>query len=727
MENILNKALSEALTPQYSEELRDAFDTGYKFSPEFENKMRELIRRTDRPVTRYIGYMAAAAVAVIAIGSAIIVPTIMNSGVEVKQPENTTASDTAIVTEPSVTASLTSTEASSSVDDEDDNIVTDPAPSVSDTSPTETSVPDGSGTDTSDTTVSTSDTTLPAVTDDEVVDDEKEADVEPSDDEEITNDDAVEAELDEEDDVAADEPTIVTPDGDDDITIGVGDYAIDETFTVEVNDGDILGEVMKKIFPDFDFNNVWATSGNYTPAGTKFRAENLNFYRCEYPFIQDFVHSLGSAVRDTDLTQFDHNSVDQLHLWIGTKQVTVSDYSEYGQNISAWKNYDAYFNMNEDEYPAEEEDPVYDDIVAYTEPFMQITVFSSGRIDISGNYVISDKIEKKNYLYKLGNSSFYMDTEAVNELFAALRSTHLSEKFETVGDIVDSMRIDGGNIAQTYVDVHDLYDTDLYNMPIDDYYIVRFLDHHRGDKLTKVRSSTLSEQINPTGEICIEFYTRDCAHLKLYLSADGKCYIADDFVAYRFDISQADIESALDAVGKANNFTIPRYSTLDEYLSDKHFDKLEYVTFKGRKDGKTGLFTVDNETELNNIYELLKKEFAGAEYIKGNSTYDAGRSVDINIEVKGYFYFVQFRENDVVTVRALNNNNRFKMSEGAVGRLKALLAECANARFSPDEYDDDWEQAADDIDIEENTVIEEPPVDEPEVVDDPDADKNPVT
>ena len=44
MEKILTKALDEVLTPRYSDELRDSYDTGYVFGAAFEEKMRDLIR-----------------------------------------------------------------------------------------------------------------------------------------------------------------------------------------------------------------------------------------------------------------------------------------------------------------------------------------------------------------------------------------------------------------------------------------------------------------------------------------------------------------------------------------------------------------------------------------------------------------------------------------------------------------------------------------------------------
>ena len=86
MEKILTKALSEALTSVYSEELANAGETSYKFSSEFELRMRELICKTDRPISRYTGWIAAAACAVIAIGCAVLMPLLTDRDILAEQP-----------------------------------------------------------------------------------------------------------------------------------------------------------------------------------------------------------------------------------------------------------------------------------------------------------------------------------------------------------------------------------------------------------------------------------------------------------------------------------------------------------------------------------------------------------------------------------------------------------------------------------------------------------------
>lgn len=724
MENILNKALSEVLTPLYSEELRDAFDTGYKFTPEFENTMRELIRKTDRPVTRYIGYMAAAAVAVIAIGSAIIVPSIINSGIEVKPPEDTAESVTTSVTAPVVTTSQTTTSSTlnlnqgiPSVIDEDDAAVIDVA--TSDTSVSETYAPV-----TSDTTVITSDTTTSAssVTEDDIVaTDEKDMDTEDDDAAVVDNDTDQEGTgEDEAVESAGDDDAVIIDEADSDeavIISGTGDYNIDETFTVDVNNGDKLGDVMKKILPDFDFGSVWATSADYSPTGTLINANNqtehLNFHRCEYSFIQDFVHSLGSAEANNEGFAVSEG-IKKIKLYINDNQIVVRDYSDYGQNASAWRNYNEWFSSSEEDYEEDYEEDVLDDrgdeITAITGDLITITVSSTGKVEVQGSYVISDKTSHKNYLYQLSNERFDMDINAVKALFDKLEKAHISEDAQTVGDIIDGISLTADNISQAYIDVHNVYDTDLYHVKIDYDFVAGLLEAHRSDKARKVLSNQLSELEEPHGEVYVEFYTKDSAHITIYIDTG---YITDQFVGYKFSTSWTDIENALDAVEKANNYTIPRFSTLGEYLADKNFTKLRWINVRGSKDGVEGTFTLYDEAELSTVIELLKAEFANTEYVEDtNNIHDFGRSLGINLRVEGYNILFRFFEKGYVKLHVGNSWINFRLSDGMTDRLEKTVRESPNAEFAPEETaTEDWEQVVDD-DAEEEVFNDEEEIDE---------------
>ncbi len=736
MENILNKALSEVLTPRYSEELRDAFDTGYKFSPEFENKMRELIRKTDRPVTKYIGYMAAAACAVIAIGCAMIVPAIMNSNIDTKPAENTVSGETTTISEPpetsgtepsatetsiteksvtetSVTTSQTTSDTPDlnigipSVIEEDDTVLTEPSAPESDNAAGGTDIPDNTEGIAEEGTVSgTSETADPApvVADNEVqiVEQDGDINVTASDDTGYVN---IVDNTDDTEEVVEDEAECDLPDSDDDaVILDNGDYYIDETTTVEVNNGDNLGEVMKEIMPGFDFNNVFAASAGYSPTGTlqnaKNQTENLNFHRFEYPFIQDFVHSLGSAVANND-GYADADGIKKLKLYIRDTGTVVTDYSDYGQNVSAWKNYDTWFNVDENDVEEEFDDDI-EPIEQVTKDIMTVIVSSTGRVEVQGSYVVSDTSEGKTYLYQLSNVRFEMDAETVNTLFAALEKAHLSETAQTVGDIKDSMAVTADNISQAYISVHSIYDTDLYHVKIGYDFIEDLLEAHRSDKVKKVLSNQLTELEEPNGEVYVEFYTKDGAHITVYIDTG---YITDQFVGYKYAVSGSDIGNTLDAVEKANGFIIPRYSYLGEYLSDKHFDKLRYVTFSGSKDGEDGSFNLTDESELNNVIEFLRNEFENAEYIPFMKPIGRGRKVDIYVQVEGYWSYIHFYENDVAEFWAGNDRSAFRMTSGAIQRLKQLLTGCASAQFTSNVQEEEWEELIDDVD--EDAVTEE--------------------
>lgn len=72
---ILKKALSEALTDKYSGELNSAPAVTEEPSPEFTNDMNNLVRKTDRPFFQYAKYTLIAACACLIVGAAIIVPS----------------------------------------------------------------------------------------------------------------------------------------------------------------------------------------------------------------------------------------------------------------------------------------------------------------------------------------------------------------------------------------------------------------------------------------------------------------------------------------------------------------------------------------------------------------------------------------------------------------------------------------------------------------------------
>jgi len=728
MEKILNKALSEVLTPLYSEQLRDAFDTGYKFSPEFENKMRELIRKTDRPVTKYIGYMAAAACAVIGIGSAIIIPTLMNVNIDTQQPENTSVSVEATVPKPLDTSSSTTTPtiASASTSDsgaDEENIIIDDFDDKEDTVvisdvTTDTTEPD------TDSIHEVSDTADSGGQESLVVSDEHEESegddaavaVDNSDDDCEIDDSYEESECDIVDEAASDDAVIWNDESDYDIADTTGDYEIAETFGMEVKAGDKLGDVMAKVIPDFSYEKLWATSGEYSVDGSFSRANNiteyLNFHRCEYGFIQDVVHKLGEAVSTDSSTDIQTAGQPGISLWLSGNKITVRPLGGYPQNPSAWKNYIEYFGIGEDEYSSEIE--TYEDEVEPLDDYSNIEtvkIYRNGVVETKGSYVITNTDENKNYLCKLSNNRFILDSKTVEELFAHIDSMHISSGLSTVGDVSSSVGITSDNIESAAVRIDYMYDTLIQDNKISSSYIEKFLASHANDKVYPTRwtdSEGMDNMIEMNGVIEIELYTKNCAHIKMYIDTDASffsldsefvCFIGDNFGGYYFNITQQDIEDMLKAISESNNYTIPIYHTLSEYLADKNFKTLTEVSYSCKKDGQQGWYKVTDKNDLQKIRDFLNDEFRQSSYLY-NHRYNRFQS-EIKVTVKGYLNYIEFDEDDTVTVRAGYFRNKFKLSDGFYEKLAGLIKECESAVFEQSLIEEDYEQVVDDDDVDE--------------------------
>ena len=361
METILTKALGEVLTPRWSEELRDAYDTGYKPSEQFETRMRELIRRTDRPAPqRYVRWLTAAAAVFIAVGAAVLVPVLMNNRIDTAPEQTsetippvvavTTASgtDTSLTTLstetgdvtivqvyntsseiPEITdipsveiGSVTDTDAAGDITSftSEINIVVS---GTSDTVISDTTIPDEttvSPADTSDTTESYDTTVTSEESEEESCYDEEEyndneyeeilnEDDESGDDthpaavttSETSSDDypgkGADEYDDDDDEAACDDDDVVCEEEEGDVDIDDDEVISDDDagtcINVRVREGMTLNEVFSENFGK-NFNQLYAVSGTYKPAGIN-SVLNISASDNEYAFVQDFVHSLGSA------------------------------------------------------------------------------------------------------------------------------------------------------------------------------------------------------------------------------------------------------------------------------------------------------------------------------------------------------------------------------------------------------------------------------------------------
>ncbi|MCR4780849.1 MAG: hypothetical protein K5876_07115 [Ruminiclostridium sp.] len=723
MENILKKALSEALTPLYSEELRDAYDTGYKFSPEFEDRMNGLIRKSRRPLWLRPGYLAAAACAVIAIGSAILIPALMNNRVDTRPPADTSATvGTTELPEPDVTVTTPGTTAPASSETAKDQVsgttsgsseATPDADNGSEeilpSSGTENSVSDaGQAIPTeevpSDVTDSNTGNGDPApISQDgndmeEAVDNETDDD---SDDDIVTSLEPSIAES-EDDDISVDEA-----DSDDAVITdpGSGDYQVDEEVKIPVNDGDRLGDVVEKFAENnYDigsYEELYAYSASYCPNGVQnVSSETLNFFLTDYSFIQEFVHGLGDASAVSEDFQPEGAMIV---LYLGNKQIKPHDMTRSFYNNSAWLRYPFFYDIDNaaDEWIDEDSEDDYDVV---DEGLCQLNVYANGFVTLKIDRFEKDPETGKTIMYTPSNTYFKYDAQKCAVLFDKLASLYIPDTVKTVGDISAALGINAGNIAQAWAGVNYIYDTQMSSAKIGYDYIESLFASHASDNVYDNLNENAVYDVN--GEILISFYTKASARVDITMSLDGMCFVQTGKSAmYRFGITRGDIINALNAIGAANNVTIPIFDTLAEYEAAKYFSVPELVSFRGEKDGQKGWFEIKDAEELKAIYDLIKSEFTTARYLVEKAGSGVQNIDDINIFVHSFMSEIKVGKDDILYFRHFRAVP-FKMSDGFTEKLKKLLASSKTAEFMPleeeldevtDDCDDD-EEAVDDVD-----------------------------
>lgn len=715
MENILKKALGEVLTPKYSEELRDSFDTGYAPSQEFESGMRELIRKTDRPaVFRYTRYFAAAAAVALAIGAAVLVPVLVNSGrIAVSEPEDTTDAVTELasptsditvsVTEPPVAAedSVTETGDTDNVADiivSEDDTETDSPSAETTASGTITS----SGTDTTpETTVPDSENASSGGNTDTSADDDINNDVDVAENENDTtendeptgDDDEVVVDADD-DDVAEVDDDCDLPEADDDYDHGDGDddaaIVIEKTKDINVTEGDKLSDVFAKNFGGIGFDSLYAVSGRY-------KADNgslvpLDMSLSDHAFIQDLVHGMGDAV--TNNTHIESTAAEQyVMLTVCDRKPQHIERTDGYVNYSAWLDYGSLFGNGESEDFVDEEDDFSD--TNETLSFV-VKIYKSGRISFDEyiNYRVpsANKSEK----YKIG-ADFFISEETVNKLFDDIAARFMPDNAGTFGEAVDRLGITPENISQAFTNVDGVYDTLIYNGKIDHGYIEKLFTKYSSRKVAvaKIVGSHL---------VRINIVTVNDVRIVVDLCSDGYIYIDDLRSRYRLRYENGEVEDALNAIASANNINIPFYGTLGDYLADKNFTGISKLVYG---EGST-TYALDDAEELKAFTDLLRSEFNTAKYTYAASETNGSNAVQIYVPGYQRPLSLYSQRSGVLNIRT-NSSNRFMLSDGFSQKFLKLLKENSKTKRMTDE-DEDTIVYVDDIDSDD--------VDYEEVIDD---------
>lgn len=725
MENILAKALDEVLTPRYSDELRDSYDTGYAVTAEFELKMRELIRKTDKLPIKWHRYAAAAAAAVIAIGSAVFVPMLLNNRVEVSPnvPEETTTAVTAVSgTLPEITTagsmSVFSVSAeniitSSSVEENVPYIGTDSgntAESVpeelDETAPALTVPAENTDAATIIEPVTTPDTEPVGTSLTEKNGDSSAEEKEDYDVNETTSGEGIPSHIDLTDENYSDENPVIGVDtgdeDDDDLSEQPDAEEEEEEETIEPEDCEDeihgievtvqKGTKLSQVFADnfgITFDDLWATSGGYCPEGAVGDYGQLYLDLRDLDFLQNFVHKLGNAECVTAPEQT--MSETFIDIVISDVQNKIGGAPEM-RNDSQWLYYDRYFGVAEqsgdiDDVIYDEEEVIEDEPEneKYKNKNMSVLVRITRKDCIVrfDDYLCIYKDSIGNTVYYKINGDFRMPESDVRELFEKTEKLYIPETVRTVGDIAVEMGITADNIVDQFANVSGVYDTSISFAKIDSRYIA--------DLFVKYGSQPVEDNNSHfvfNGVTTLFGLKNSNARFTVAVDRDNKVYIFTGLNFYWFEVPQSELINALNEVAMANGINIPVYSTLGEYLTDKNFTKLISVGFNENFNGRECRLQLTDAAELEILTEMLKAEFPTAAYEMGHRL---SNKKDISLGVKDYRVLrINITADDRFVIQA-TNTDVFKLSDGFYNRFKKAVLESRKYSFdvSDDSYDAD--------------------------------------
>ena len=685
--------LGEVLTPRYSEELRGVGDTDHTFSPEFEKRMRRLIRQTDHPAYRFRGAIAAAACLAVAVGSAVLVPVLSQQ----KVTTETTGSQQTETTYSTQTDALPG-----DVSENEENATKDY--DAGDTTPAETTAGAATGARLS---------TLPPQSDE--TDEMEEAPIKDGEDEVVADTEKLPVEQTtaatnspettpaqttaatkapettaaqttaagnaQETTAAASaqEPwstggvpssddVVIKDDETEDIVVDEGETDVDASPQGNITDttSKTLGEFIASNFGGISFENLWAGRARLNLPGVD---NYIDLTKAEQPVIQEFVHGLGAAEVVSDSGDFDPGETTMAINIQDFEPETTSD--SYAINFSSWQKYGYYFNG---EQAADDEDraiPGRGSVITFS-----IQVGRNGIVRLQQIWYGSRSGNRTEYIID-SPQCFEIGEQAAEKLFDSFSELALDEMPGTVGDMKKLLNVSVGNIAQAEMGISGIYDCLIVSAKMSTDYVGEVFEKYADRKLT-----FLGSRLPDHNGVWTQVWLNNGAELSLVIHVhDDIGYISYGGNYWSFGTDPGEGETALDAAERANGFTVPRYGTLGEYLDGKNLNTLESVSFRGEKNGVRGTFKVTDAETLSELLGLIKGG-SSAPYDKTRLVTYGGSSGQIQLKVNGW-KDVRFtvEDNDVICLRLGVDGNMFVMPEGFYERFRELAEK--NAEFVP--------------------------------------------
>ena len=729
MENILRKALDEALTERYAGELNSAPEVNHGFSGDFERKMKALIRRVDKPFFYYSKYIAAAACAVIAIGCAVLLPTLMNGKIEVNAPADAAAAETTaagtIGADNNNIAAITTTAPVIAADGEDTTAAqaeeaaeaTTTEPNKAETKPAEEEAPAFPAETTAEVKENPAEETIPknensGETDESIWDGEETAEESAEEEaEDVFDDDAADEDS---DDDEGDEynpstgPGTDWDDSDDDAAIeddddeeaGLdGDY--DVTAPVEDENDTNPGcgggsDYEYKPFPEAsDFGGLISLTygGSYEDLKATGCTYNNNIYvsfgDTNTDFVQDFVASLKTAKVVTAPEIADGSDMITLNI----QNIAPAAPERRTENFSDSLFYGETFGTGEEADMPDEEDNIWEQERGTFYCYLEI--FSDGNVRLINILNSADKTE----YYSL-NTYLKADKSATAKLFGKLKALVMPDNAKTAGDLIRYYDISKNNIEGALADVNCIYDTGYSALPVSGAAVEKFFSEYA---LTAVTASTTNEgggfgefysveidncSPNETYEnrkwwfkdfyggdskICLRIPLKNKGGALLATITRDTCYIRNEYCVgfrnkeYSFTVKSESAAELFKSVMSENKLTYTSYSKLSDYLKGKNLTAPTSGVYN-KVTGSTSKRTAISDSEkLKKLVTAIKSEAKKAEYQPMGV--DCRRNKEIVLYIEGWKPELAVYDNDYISI----GNNYFKASEGFYSKLIGII------------------------------------------------------
>ncbi|MBR4097205.1 MAG: hypothetical protein IKK42_07895 [Oscillospiraceae bacterium] len=719
---IIKKALNEALTQKYYDELMSGDDEEHIFSVGFTADMKRLIRKTDDKLLYYSKYVAIAACACIAVGCAVLLPNLINSGIRT-EPVITTAV-TEIATPPDettlpiiITTPEDTTTTTLDTDSEDtlEIITTETTTPPVITDETTSSV---TTTETTTTPVTTTEekvtgtTTTPADTYDEIADDadadgdlivdddaETDGDVVVDDDNNSDSapdveegDDDVEIEDDsddtvvEEDDCEIEDDEDVSTDVDDDVEVEEEDDVVeDEDYPEELKTADVsnLGEGIG--FFMWDDKSAGLADRLYANGVTVSRLEfddgeermfandYLSPYYLDLDFTVDYILSQKNAPK-TEPANINH-SADYITIHLSDMPISLPAVRD-----SSWRNdYETYYGENSsEEYVADEEDYMGNEI--------NVKVLRDGYVSIS--------------MYGYKTVYFDVDDTVTAELFAKFDNSEINKTPATVSELISIANLTGENINTGLMSINSLYDINLSNAPITDSKSKKQLAELI-NALGSCKLSTNRPEFDSFRRVSVKFGLKDKPNV-LDITVSGTTLVISDGTGNQYygTVPESAAEGFITLACKAAGVASPYfYKDFSDYLNNVAKCSPKNLNYSTVADGYVWNYRLP-EDKMADFNKFAADYFSKTVYSTSADTKGAYNNMKLRISENTW---ASIYENDVIRIL----NNYFKAPDGFFKSVLSYMEKSGSVQKEAVPEDSLVDVDTDDFEIDEEIAIED--------------------